>query len=190
MKPNIYVIGSLHNPAIPNLSNVIAEAGYEVFADWFGAGRIADDSWMEYEKTRGFTYEQALTRPAAINVFEFDKRHLLKADAVVLIAPAGKSGHLELGWALGRNTPGFVFFPDGEPERWDVMLQFATGVHFTMPALLAHMKQTIKVKPPLHSHSPNGDCEICNSVPFNPYDRKSFRGSMGEVRDALAVHRS
>jgi len=143
MKPYVYCIGSLANERIPALSNDIAEAtGYEVFADWFGAGKFADVEWKQYEKARGFTYGEALKRPAAINVFEFDKRHLIKADAVVLIAPAGRSGHLELGWSLGRGVPGFILFPDGEPdEKWDVMLQFATGVHFSLDTLVTDLKE-------------------------------------------------
>ena len=37
--------------------------------------------------------------------------------------PAGKSGHLELGYMIGQGKPCFVFFEE-EPERWDVMHQF------------------------------------------------------------------
>jgi hypothetical protein len=38
--------------------------------------------------------------------------------------PAGKSGHLELGYAIGSGKRGFVCF-DQEPDRWDVMYRFA-----------------------------------------------------------------
>jgi nucleoside 2-deoxyribosyltransferase len=48
--------------------------------------------------------------------------------------PAGKSAHLELGYMIGRGKPCFVLF-DEEPERWDVMYQFATAVCFSYEEL-------------------------------------------------------
>jgi nucleoside 2-deoxyribosyltransferase len=41
--------------------------------------------------------------------------------------PAGKSGHLELGYFVGRGKPAFILF-DEVPTRFDVMHQFATEV--------------------------------------------------------------
>ena len=38
--------------------------------------------------------------------------------------PGGKSAHLELGYMIGRGKRCFVLF-DKEPERWDLMYQFA-----------------------------------------------------------------
>jgi hypothetical protein len=32
-----------------------------------------------------------------------------------------------LGYLIGRGTPGYILF-DKQPERWDVMVQFATGI--------------------------------------------------------------
>ncbi len=122
----IYVIGSLRNPKIPEIANKIQAVGHEAFADWYGAGPEADDKWKEYEIERGKTYLQALKSYGAQAVFNFDKKHLERADAVVLVAPAGKSGHLELGWALGKGKPGYYLLDS--PDRWDVMLQFATMV--------------------------------------------------------------
>lgn len=128
----IYLIGSLRNPAIPTIAERLrSELDIEVFDDWYAAGERADDSWRDYERQRGHTLPQALTGHAARNVFEFDKRNLLRASAVVLALPAGKSGHLELGWAVGGrggegSVPGYVLLDS--PERWDVMYQFADGV--------------------------------------------------------------
>jgi hypothetical protein len=120
----IYLIGSLRNPQIPLIANELRSAGHEVFADWYAAGSTADDHWRDYEKSQGYTYLEALDRPAAVNVFEFDKRYLTLANTVVLVAPAGKSGHMEFGWALGQGKRGYYLLDD--PDRWDVMLQFAT----------------------------------------------------------------
>lgn len=125
----IYLIGSLRNQNIPEVGKRLrANLQEEVFDDWFGAGPEADDHWKAHEQFRGNSYEQALKGHAAKNVFNFDKTHLLRADKVVLVAPAGKSGHLELGWSLGMGKKGYYFFPSEEDIRWDVMLQFCTEV--------------------------------------------------------------
>ncbi len=123
----IYLIGSLRNPEVPKIARRLEDAlGERVFADWFAAGPHADDAWRDYEKSRGISFAEALQEPAATNVFEFDRRHLEQARAVVLVLPAGKSGHMELGWCLGRGTPGYILLDS--PDRWDVMYKFATGV--------------------------------------------------------------
>lgn len=129
-RPLIYLIGSLRNPEIPNIGNRLREKGFDVFDDWFAGGKIADDEWQAYETTRGRSYKTALSGYAARHVFDFDLHHLNRADIGLLVLPAGKSGHLELGWLLGKGVPGYVLF-DKVPERWDVMYQFATDVFFS-----------------------------------------------------------
>jgi nucleoside 2-deoxyribosyltransferase len=126
---SIYLIGSLRNPSIPELGEALRNLGYEVFDDWHAAGPTADDEWQRYEKARGHSYPNALRGWAAKHVFEFDKKHLDRCDAAVLVMPAGKSGHLELGYMAGKGKRTFVMF-EQEPERWDVMYQFAEEVFF------------------------------------------------------------
>lgn len=137
---NVYLIGSLRNPAIPSIGKAIRErAGVAVFDDWFAGGPIADDSWQAYEKEKGVAYDMALRSYAARHVYDFDRHHLDRCDGGVLVLPAGKSGHLELGYLAGQGKPCFVLF-DKEPERWDVMYQFATGgVFFDIDQLVATM---------------------------------------------------
>jgi len=122
----LYLIGSLRNEGIPTLSATLREVGFDIFDDWFAAGPIADDSWMSYEKGKGVSYGQALKGYAARHVFEFDQYHLNRSVGGILALPAGKSGHLELGYLCGQGKPCFVLY-DKEPDRWDVMYQFATG---------------------------------------------------------------
>lgn len=135
----VYIIGSLRNPAIPGIANAIEVAGHEAFADWYGAGPEADDKWKEYEIERGNTYLQALTSYGAQAVFNFDKKHLERADAVVLVAPAGKSGHLELGWSLGRGKKGYYLLDN--PDRWDVMLGFCTMVTDNLDEIIEDLNE-------------------------------------------------
>ena len=132
----VYVIGSLRNPVVPSIGNRLRDMGFEAFDDWHGAGPDADEEWQRYEMERGRPYKEALYGYAAGNVFQFDYRHLNASDMGVLILPAGKSAHLELGYLIGQGKRTYVLF-DGEPERWDVMYRFATGVFFSLDAMLA-----------------------------------------------------
>ena len=137
----IYLIGSLKNENVPILAKKLREAlGVEVFDDWFSPGPKADDFWRDYEHTRGSSYKEALNNYAGKHVFEFDKHHIDRLPVGVMYMPAGKSGHLELGYMLGTGKKGYILF-DKEPERWDVMYQFATDVFFSEDELIAELKK-------------------------------------------------
>ncbi len=142
----IYLIGSLRNPRIPEIANALEKAtGYEVFADWYSAGPDADDFLRDYAKSRNpeAGVKAALQTYSARQVFEFDKRHIDRSDAAVLVMPCGRSGHLELGYVC-RDKPGFVLF-DGEPERIDVMYQFATGLAMSIEELVPMLTRAVGV---------------------------------------------
>jgi hypothetical protein len=127
VSPRVYVVGSLRQPEVViSVTNALTAAGCRVFSDWCGAGPEADDYWQKYEKARGRTYREALKSPAAQNVFKFDLRNILIADMVVMVMPAGKSGHLEIGFAAGCKKPTFILMDEpGQNDRWDVMTLFA-----------------------------------------------------------------
>ena len=133
----IYLVGSLRNPSISAVADKLRDAGHYTFDDWFAAGDKADDAWRDYEIARGRTYREALTGHAAAHVFAFDKEHLEKADCVILALPAGKSGHLELGWAAGAGKETHIIL-DKDYDRWDVMYLFADGVWDSVDELTAH----------------------------------------------------
>lgn len=126
-KGSIYIIGSLRNSEIPKIGAMLRHAGWDAFDDWHAAGPEADDCWQRYENGRGRNYREALAGWAAGHVFEFDLKHLNRCDAGLLVLPAGKSGHLEIGYMLGQGKRGYILL-DGEPERYDVMYRFATKV--------------------------------------------------------------
>jgi nucleoside 2-deoxyribosyltransferase len=115
------------------VGNELRKLGFEVFDDWFAAGPEADDKWRDYEKARGRTYVEALGGLAADHVFRFDLTHLNDCDIAVLFLPAGKSGHIELGYAIGKGKRGYIVLDN--PERWDVMYKFADGVFETLEEL-------------------------------------------------------
>lgn len=142
----IYLIGSLRNPKVPEVAKKLRSAGHEVFDDWFAAGPEADDYWQKYEQSKGNDYPQALKGFAANHVFNFDKGHLDRNDMAVLLLPAGKSGHLELGYVIGKGKPGYILFDDSTPERWDVMYLFANGVFFSTDDLIKQIAQDFNNK--------------------------------------------
>jgi hypothetical protein len=106
---------------------------WEVFDDWYAAGPEADDFWKSYEKERDHGYVQALQGYAAEHVFAFDKYHLDTSRAGILVLPAGRSGHLELGYlaGLGRYCA-ILLTPGYEDERFDVMYKFATRITYDL----------------------------------------------------------
>ncbi len=141
----IYLIGSLRNEEVPKIAQAIRKAtGQEVFDDWYAAGPEADDRWRDYEKQRGRSYKTALDGLAARHVYLFDLHHLERSDAGVLVLPAGRSGHLELGWLIGRGKPGFILLDN--PDRWDVMYKFAT-VCFTQEELIENLSRLKLAEP-------------------------------------------
>lgn len=136
----VYLIGSLRNQNVRLLASILRLEGHDVFDDWHAAGPEADDIWQRYETERGRSYKEALDGQFATNGFELDARNLCRCDAAVLIMPCGKSAHLELGFILGLGKLGYVLFPDGPPERWDLMYKFANGVFFNLGDLIMELK--------------------------------------------------
>jgi nucleoside 2-deoxyribosyltransferase len=63
-----------------------------------------------------------------------------RCDAAVLLMPGGKSAHLELGYTIGKGKPGFIVF-DEEPERYDVMTQFATEIFFSKEEFFSYLQE-------------------------------------------------
>lgn len=126
IKGQIYLIGSLRNAAIPILGERLRKDGFKIFDEWYSAGEEADDKLRDYFRNRGFSYKEALSSHAAKNIFHFDKRHLDASEAAILVMPAGKSAHLEVGW-MAKDKPTFYYIEE-EPDRYDLMVQFCTAV--------------------------------------------------------------
>ncbi len=138
----IYLIGSLRNPKIPHLGNLLRDTGFEVFDDWFAGGYEADDKWREYEQGRDHTFPEALHGYMAQHIFEFDYHHLITSDIGVLLMPTGKSGHIEAGFLVGKGKPVYALVPN-DPDRYDVMYAFFTSVFSTEDELLAELRRQL-----------------------------------------------
>lgn len=143
-RPVVYLVGSLRNPKVIELGNEIRAVGIECLENWMAAGPTADDSWQHYSNMRGRTYQQALDSREAKHVFHFDKAYIDLADAVVLLYPAGRSGHLEFGYAVGQGKRGYMLMEE-PAERYDVMLQFAGSPLFSSKeGLLVALREDLK----------------------------------------------
>lgn len=135
-----YVVGSLQNPQIPVIAQALRDAGFDAFDEWFASAPDGDTQWQTYAKHRGWSYKQALHSAFVQTAFWFDFKHLQEAEIVVLVMPCGRSGHLELGWALGSGKEGYILFPDGEPDRYDLMANMATDVFFSVEELVKALR--------------------------------------------------
>jgi hypothetical protein len=140
----IYLIGSLRNPEVPKVASKLRAAGLTVFDEWYSAGPNADDHLRDHFAAMGLNHKETLQTAAARNIFEFDKRHISRDAAVVLLMPAGKSGFLELGWALGQGKRGYILF-DKDPERIDVMFQFADAIAYSIEELIECLCQEFTI---------------------------------------------
>lgn len=135
----IYLIGALNNWKVIEIAKELRKLGFEVFDSWISPGPEADNYWRKYSKKRGLTYKEALKDWSAKHIFEFDKYHLNRSDIGVLVMPAGKSGHLELGYMIGQGKPGYILF-DKEPKKWDIMHLFANDVFFNIEDLIKQLR--------------------------------------------------
>ena len=138
----VYVIGSLQNKIIPVISKRLRKSGFETYDEWWCPGEFADKHWQSYCKSRGLTYQEALKGWHAKQVFEIDKFHLDRCDAGILVLPAGRSGHLELGYLIGSRKPGYILL-DKEPDRYDLMYKFATMVTIRLDEILDDIKSVM-----------------------------------------------
>ena len=136
----IYVLGSLHNPLVPRVGRILRDEGHLVFDEWYSAGPDADKHWRDYEQARGHSLGEGLFSREAGNTYRFDKDFLDWATIGVLVLPAGKSGHLELGYLIGRRIKTYVLL-DKEPETWDLMYRLTSGgVFYSIEDLCEQLK--------------------------------------------------
>lgn len=135
----VYIIGALKNPRVPEVAAALRLAGYEALDEWHAASPDADTCWQNYSLARNQTFAEALHNRAAENTFHFDRSLIDLADYGVLVAPGGKSAHLELGYMAGQGKQTFILL-DQEPDRYDVMPQFAKGVFSNTEDLIQGLK--------------------------------------------------
>ena len=92
----VYVAGSLQNPMVLDTAIDLRASGHEVFVDWFGGGPKADEHWRDTQIALGHNMREAIEGSYAQNILAYDERWMEWAECVVVVEPAGKSGHMEL----------------------------------------------------------------------------------------------
>ncbi|HJX05792.1 MAG TPA: hypothetical protein VJ461_03715 [Candidatus Nanoarchaeia archaeon] len=144
MEKVVYIIGALKNWKVIDLANKLSKEfpKCEFFCSWITPGPEADEYLRKYGKKRGLNYKETLQDWGAKHVFDFDKTHLNRSDIVIMLMPCGKSGHLELGYSIGKGKLGYVLFPK-EPKRIDVMYQFAADLFFNTDDLIGELRKVM-----------------------------------------------
>ncbi len=133
---NIYVASSWKNKHHPHVVRALREASHCVFNyresnktfHWSGI----DVSWQQWDAKH---YVDALDHPAAIHAFRTDFYAMQQASTFVLVAPSGRSAHLELGWAVGAGRETYIILPEGfiNPE---LMYKMAGHICFSTNELI------------------------------------------------------
>ncbi|MGB0969407.1 MAG: hypothetical protein ACPGVG_00390 [Mycobacterium sp.] len=84
-----------------------------VASEGFGWSSI-DRDWKAWSPPQ---FLAALQHPLSLAGFANDWNAMNWADTFVLLAPCGRSAHLEVGWAVGAGKPTCIRLADGEePE--------------------------------------------------------------------------
>ena len=81
-----------------------------------------DPNWQEWSAKE---YIAALDHPIAEAGYKRDWDAMNQADTFVLVLPAGRSAHLEMGWAAGQGKRTAILTSDGEePELMAKMVDY------------------------------------------------------------------
>ena len=129
----IYVASSWRNLRQPEVVNVLRDDGYEVY-DFRNPPTSSGFSWSEidpnWQQWSAQDYVEALNHPRAVEGYLADFKGMEDAGAFVLVLPAGRSAHLELGWAAGKGKLTIILTEDGqEPELMAKMADYiATSI--------------------------------------------------------------
>ena len=121
----IYIASSWKNEGIVKvLAQQLRREGYEVDA-------FCDDStgryvfhWSEIGDKEELDAINFLANPKSHRAYREDKKWLDWADSLIMVAPCGKSSHLEAGYMKGRGRK-VIFFGDFPKGEFEVMYDMA-----------------------------------------------------------------
>jgi hypothetical protein len=133
----IYIASSWKNAAwLPAIALLLRTAGHEVYL-FCETGRdhfVFDAHDWKGQDLSTITAKQAWQHEVFRHAFECDKAGLDWADTCILILPAGRSSHLEAGYAVGRGKDLFIT-GSPKPGEYDTMYGFAKAVCESGPEL-------------------------------------------------------
>jgi hypothetical protein len=123
----VYVASSWRNQQQEEVVNFLRNRGHAVYDFKNPPDGFRGFAWSDLDPDwRRWTAEQyrtnLLTHPIAARGFLSDLRGMQWCDACLLVLPAGRSAHLELGWCAGRGKRTVILTRDGEePELMALM---------------------------------------------------------------------
>lgn len=117
----LYVASSWRNPYQPSVVEIARRAGFDVYD--FRNPKVGNHgfSWksITLKSVKDWTFEEyreVLKSPIAEEGFQLDMAGL-QADATILVMPAGRSAHFELGYATGQGQKTAVLYPVDVPMQ-------------------------------------------------------------------------
>jgi hypothetical protein len=131
----IYVASSWRNEHYPEVVRALkAVSSFDVY-DFREDGFSWSDAGVDGQQLYNADQMNAIHRlPECRRGFDRDITHVNQAEATVLVLPAGRSAHLELGVAIGRGQYTVIYMP--EPEPPDLMWAAANRIVGTVTELL------------------------------------------------------
>ena len=136
----IYVASSWKNKRQPEVVKALRAEGHEVYDFKNSEGfnwRDIDDDWVSWSPAK---YRDMLDHPSAVRGFESDVKAMNWAHAFVLVAPCGRSAHLEFGWAIGTCLPSFILLE--EQQEPELMYRMADSICLGIPELVQVLAAT------------------------------------------------
>ena len=135
----IYVASSWRNGYQPQIVDLLRDAGHDVYdfrhpapGNHGFAWSAIDPNWQQWTPQ---AFAASLHHPVADAGFAFDMAALRECEVCVLLLPAGRSAHLEAGWAAGAGKQVVVYVPEAvEPE---LMYRMTSKVATSIDELLA-----------------------------------------------------
>ena len=123
----VYVASSWRNHDQPFVVSELRRGGFDVYD--FRHPAPGDNGFHWSEIDRGWThwsplqYIKGLEHRLAKDGFKKDFDAMKSCGAFVLVCPAGRSAHLELGWAVGARKATAIYLP--EPQEPELMYKLA-----------------------------------------------------------------
>lgn len=125
----IYVASSWRNAYQPGVVAMLKGTGHDIYdfrnpteGDHGFHWSEIDSDWQNWTSEQ---YKKGLEHKLAMDGFLKDMAALRSAGATILVLPCGRSAHLELGYACGKNQYTAIFIPpreNVEPELMNKMV--------------------------------------------------------------------
>jgi hypothetical protein len=126
----IYVASSWRCPHYEATLDALRAAGLDCYDFKTGAAFHWSDAGVNSTGDSWARYTGGLVNPVASKGFAVDRAALDDADSCILVLPAGRSVHLEAGYAIGKGKPTAIYHPGSfiaDPELMYLLADFLTS---------------------------------------------------------------